>query len=230
MEEAIQQQKKLRSTSKIDSDAAQADRKSTVATEKLASFHSLSPVATLLIGCVAGVAISAFFWWVKSVGTVDENRMIALESIDAIQVGTINKSIENIMNLTKRIETLTDTVLALEVKLRDTLALADGKADKGNEAVKADAKLEAKSVVPDAHVAITDTHKTVMVFTPTHTVNANLNLRPSPSLSSAPIAVLKTGSKVKYINERNGWYFVNTKSHGEGWCSSEYLSPILVTH
>ncbi|MEJ2094819.1 MAG: SH3 domain-containing protein, partial [Gammaproteobacteria bacterium] len=207
----------------------QAARKSTVATEKLARFLSIDSIATLLAGCVAGVAISAIFWWVISIGTVDDSRMIAHESFDAIQVGSINKSSENIMNLTKRIETLTDTVLGLEVKLRGALALADDMADKGNKAVEADSRLVPDTVEPDAPVAIADKYKTEAVFTPTHTVNANLNLRTSPSLSSAPIAVLKAGSKVSYINEKDGWYFVNTRSHGEGWCSSEYLSPLQVT-
>jgi uncharacterized protein YgiM (DUF1202 family) len=68
--------------------------------------------------------------------------------------------------------------------------------------------------------------KTEVAFKPTHTVNAKLNLRPSPSLSSTPITVLNVGANVKYINKRDDWYFVYSESHGEGWCSSKYLSPI----
>ena len=70
------------------------------------------------------------------------------------------------------------------------------------------------------------TFKTAKAFVPTHTVRANLNLRPSASLNTTPIAVLKVGSEVEYIKEANGWYYVNTQLHGKGWCSSEYLSPL----
>ncbi len=63
-------------------------------------------------------------------------------------------------------------------------------------------------------------------FTPTHTVKVNLNLRPSASLNTTPIVVLKAGSEVEYIKEADGWYYVNTQFYGKGWCSSEYLSSL----
>jgi hypothetical protein len=79
---------------------------------------------------------------------------------------------------------------------------------------------------PDALRSAHITSEAVKVFVPTHTVRAKLNLRPSASLDTTPIAVLKVGSEVEYIREANGWYYVNTQSHGKGWCSSEYLSSL----
>jgi glucose/arabinose dehydrogenase len=67
----------------------------------------------------------------------------------------------------------------------------------------------------------------IKAFVPTHTVKTNLNLRPSPSLNTAPIAVLKAGSEVEYIKEDDDWYYVNTQLHGKGWCSSKYLTSLL---
>jgi hypothetical protein len=53
-----------------------------------------------------------------------------------------------------------------------------------------------------------------------------LNLRPSRSTDNIPIALLVAGTGVKYLDEENGWYFVETERYGEGWCASEYLSPL----
>ena len=70
------------------------------------------------------------------------------------------------------------------------------------------------------------TSEAVKAFVPTHTVRARLNLRPSTSLNTTPITVLKVGSEVEYIKEADGWYYVNTQLHGKGWCSSEHLSSL----
>jgi len=79
---------------------------------------------------------------------------------------------------------------------------------------------------PNASRSAHVTSEAVNAFVPTHTVRARLNLRPSASLNTTPIAVLKIGSEVEYIKEADGWYYVNTRSHGKGWCSSEYLSSL----
>jgi len=79
---------------------------------------------------------------------------------------------------------------------------------------------------PNASRSAQMTSKAVKAFIPTHTVRAKLNLRPSASLDTTPIAVLKVGSEVEYIREADGWYYVNTQLHGKGWCSSEYLSSL----
>jgi hypothetical protein len=70
------------------------------------------------------------------------------------------------------------------------------------------------------------TPDTEMSFVPTHTVKDRINIRPSSSLNSTPMAVLEVGSEVEYISEADGWYYVNTQFHGKGWCSSGYLSPL----
>ena len=79
---------------------------------------------------------------------------------------------------------------------------------------------------PNASRSAQMTSEAVKAFIPTHTVRAKLNLRPSASLDTTPIAVLKVGSEVEYIREADGWYYVNTQLHGKGWCSSEYLSSL----
>ena len=79
---------------------------------------------------------------------------------------------------------------------------------------------------PNASRSAHMTSEAVKAFVPTHTVRAKLNLRPSASLDTTPIAVLKVGSEVEYIREADGWYYVNTQFHGKGWCSSEYLSSL----
>ena len=80
---------------------------------------------------------------------------------------------------------------------------------------------------PNASRSAHMTSEAVKAFVPTHTVRARLNLRPSASLNTTPITVLKVGSEVEYIKEADGWYYVNTQLHGKGWCLSEYLSSLL---
>ena len=226
MEEAIKQRKRLQATSQIAAESEQTTHKSIATPEGPGKLLSISHIAYLLIGCTAGIAISAITWWVKSAGTTDYSRMVALDSVEAIQVRKINNSIDNVAHLTERIATLTNTITGLEVKLRDTLALVNDKTDQGDKSVTAKPESALHEIVSKDTVAIIDKGNTEIAFIPTHSVSTSLNFRPSPSLSATPIAVLKAGTKVKYINERNGWYFVNTESYGEGWCSSEYLSPL----
>jgi len=86
---------------------------------------------------------------------------------------------------------------------------------------------EPKAVTgPDASTSADMTPEAVKAFVPTHTVRATLNLRPSPSLDTTPIAILKAGSEIEYIKEDDGWYYVNTQLHGKGWCSSRYLTSL----
>jgi len=70
------------------------------------------------------------------------------------------------------------------------------------------------------------TSKMDVIFTPTHIVKSRLNLRRSASSKAMSIAVMEAGSKVHYMRESDGWYYVNAPSYGKGWCSSEYLSPL----
>jgi uncharacterized protein YgiM (DUF1202 family) len=77
--------------------------------------------------------------------------------------------------------------------------------------------------------AVQTATETGEAFFPSHTVKAKVNLRPSASLHTTPIAVLNVGTEVEYISKSDGWYYVNTLTHGKGWCSSEYLSPLSPT-
>jgi hypothetical protein len=90
----------------------------------------------------------------------------------------------------------------------------------------ADAELAFDTKKPNDSKALHMTPEAVKGFVPTHTIKDRLNLRPSSSFDSTPIAVLKAGSEVEYIKEADGWYYVDTPLHGKGWCSSEYLSPL----
>ena len=85
---------------------------------------------------------------------------------------------------------------------------------------------EPEAPEPNASRSAHMTSEAVKAFVPTHTVRTKLNLRPSASLDTTPIAVLKVGSEVEYIREADGWYYVNTQFHGKGWCASEYLSSL----
>jgi hypothetical protein len=79
---------------------------------------------------------------------------------------------------------------------------------------------------PTASGIVQAINETEREFTPTHTVKARLNLRPSASLNTTPITVLKVGAQVEYISEIDDWYYVHTESSGKGWCSSNYLSSL----
>ena len=63
-------------------------------------------------------------------------------------------------------------------------------------------------------------------FKPTHIAMTRLNLRTSTSLDDEPIGVLTSGTEVRYLDEANGWYYVDTEQFGIVWCASEYLSPL----
>jgi hypothetical protein len=82
---------------------------------------------------------------------------------------------------------------------------------------------------PDTSIRVSMNPETQEKFVPTHIVNDWLNLRPSSSLKTKPIAVLNVGSEVEYITETDDWFYVNTQTHGKGWCYSAYLSPLLPT-
>ena len=202
MEQANQQRKKLQKNSPVTTESSPANQK--------------PQYIFALGGAAAGVAAVIIVWWVTSVVTTNDNSMIALGSAEAVQISEIKRPSDNIAHLNERVELLTDTIANLEAKLMRVLVLTDDIADLENKLVTADAK----PVVPTKP-------GTGKVFTPTHTVKDRLNLRPSASLSTTPIAVLKIGSKVEYINEIDDWYYVSTQSHGKGWCSSDYLSPLL---
>ena len=201
-------------------------------------------MSLLLGGVIAGVALATTVWWVKPVGVAGDTSTYALGTAESIHTRStsvlqpdtsgIKKPIDDIAHLNERVESLNDTIINLEVKLMHVLVLADSIADIESKRVTAaqhmSATNEAESVFdtmePTASGIATATNESTKEFTPTHTVNAKLNLRPSASLNTTPIAVLKVGAQVEYISEIDGWYYVNAESIGKGWCASSYLSSL----
>jgi hypothetical protein len=174
--------------------------------------------SAILAGVAAGVCITALAWWLKS------DKLEIEPSSQKIDV--LNERVEllgdNISELESRLKRLLAVTESIE-EIEDRLASAQQQADSGaDETVSAGASTEP----PVAELAPM-TVETVELFTPTHSVTARLNLRPSASLTATPIALLPSGTRVEKISEYGAWYYVNTETHGKGWCSSEYLSPLL---
>jgi len=232
MDVAEQQRKRLQENAEdVERLNDWIDGKPTSTLEKFTQHLTTSQKTFLLLaGTAAGVAIAIIVWWAEPVRTVNNSSMISLESAESIQTSEIKNPSDNIAHLNERVEMLTDTITDLEVKLMRVLVLADGITDLEHKLVTANARAVFNTMEPTASGVAKTTPETEGVFTPTHTVKAKLNLRPSASLNTTPVAVLKVGSRVEYISEIDGWYYVNAQSHGKGWCSSDYLSPLLPTH
>jgi hypothetical protein len=189
----------------------------------------------ILGGIVAGLAIAVILLLSKMIVVRDNINLIAPKSAETIHTIEIKKTNDNIAQLNERVELITESISNLESNLMRIIVLTDSNTDVEKvrtssskqyipESVDAELALDMKK--PDASKVLHMTPEAVKAFTPTHTVEARINLRPSSSLSTTPIAVLKVGSEVEYIRETDGWYYVNTSFHGKGWCSSEYLSPL----
>jgi hypothetical protein len=217
MEEVIQKQKRLQEQSQAKTQSSSARDKS----------HYILALG----GVAAGLTIAVIVWLAKSIVTTDHVTM----SADAIHTGLIKKSSDNIVRLNERVELLTESVSSLEARLMRVLVLTDSitgidkkDASSSSQAIPeaADAGSAFAIQDPNASSASHTIPEAEKAFVPTHAVNARINLRPSPSSNTTPIALLNAGSEVEYISETDGWYYVNTQSHGKGWCSSEYLSPV----
>ena len=231
MKQARQQRKISQQNPQAQTNIIQTDRDSTSNLAKSNRYLSLGRNVSLLLGgVIAGVALAATVWWVKPVGVAGDTSISVLQP----DTSAIKKPINDIAHLNERVESLNDTIINLEVKLMQVLVLADSIADIESKRVTAaqhmSATNEAESVFdtmePTASGIATAINESTKEFTPTHTVNAKLNLRPSASLNTTPIAVLKVGAQVEYISEINGWYYVNAESIGKGWCASSYLSSL----
>ncbi len=57
----------------------------------------------------------------------------------------------------------------------------------------------------------------------TGTTTANLNIRQSPSTSGKPLVTLKRGTVLQILQEKNGWFQVQSGSY-RGWVHSGYVS------
>lgn len=186
-------------------------------------------------GIAAGLTIAVMVWLANAIMTKDNINMIAPGSAKAIHTIDIKKTTDNISQLNERVELITESISNLEAKLTGIMALTESITDGENknassskqyisESTDADSAIDMKE--PDTSSVVHPAPDAVTVFVPTHIVKTRLNLRPSSSLSTTPIAVLKVGSEVEYIREADGWYYVDTPLHGKGWCASEYLSPL----
>jgi hypothetical protein len=198
MEEAIQKRKRLQEQSQANLESRSAKDKSQ---------YSLA-----LGWLAAGFTLAVMVWFAKSIVIPDHSDMSATDRAVAIERGEIKKSSDEIAMLNERVDSMARSVSSLEAQLTHVMALSDSIAIV--ETKRASSSLQ----------QITETGKE---FIPTHTVKTRVNLRPSASLNTTPITVLNIGTEVEYISESDGWYYVNTQSHGAGWCSSEYLSPLL---
>jgi hypothetical protein len=186
-------------------------------------------------GVVAGLTIAVILLLAKMIVVKDNTNLIAPKSVETIHTIEINKTNDNIAQLNERVELITESISDLESILMRIIALTDSNIDvekkhtsssKQHIPESADAELAFDTKKPNDSKALHMTPEAVKGFVPTHTIKDRLNLRPSSSFDSTPIAVLKAGSEVEYIKEADGWYYVDTPLHGKGWCSSEYLSPL----
>lgn len=162
-----------------------------------------------------GGAVLAIALWMNSAGMTGNASITSQETAEAIQARDTVALQSDTLGLTKAI----DNIAHLYVREESLTAQHD------NPAIN-EAELLFDSMEPTASGIVSTTHATLEEFTPTHTVNAKLNLRPAASLSTTPITVLKVGTYVEYISEIDGWYYVNTESGGKGWCASNYLSSL----
>ena len=225
IEEVIQKQKWLQEQSQVKTESSSAKDK--------------SQYIIALGGIAAGLTIAVIVWLAMSIVMTDHINMSEADKSVTIHTGVIKKSSNKIAELNERVESLTESVSTLEARLTKFMALTNSIAIvETNRAASppqqipesADANSAFDMNESSASRVVDNTTEAVKVFIPTHTLKARVNLRPSASLHTTPIAVLNVGTEVEYISKSDGWYYVNTQSHGKGWCSSDFLSPLSSTH
>jgi hypothetical protein len=212
MEELIKKQKKLLEQSQ--------------ASTKLRSTRDRSQYLIAFGGVAAGLTIAVIVWLANSVLATSRLNTSTSERAVAIQSGEIAQLNDNIAQLNERVDSLTQSVSNIKAKLIHFMERAESLSN--IEAQHADSSTQRDSGSA-ASTAVNASTETIKAFTPSHVVNARVNLRPSASLKTTPIAVLNVGTEVEYISKSDGWYYVDTQSHGKGWCSSDHLSPLSST-
>jgi hypothetical protein len=197
-----------------------------------------SQIILALGGVAAGLTLAVIVWLAYPIVTTGHIRKIIPEAVKASHTDEIKRLSDNIVQLNGRVELLTDTVTKLEARLTRIRAIPDSinnteesyaSSSRGNMHESNEAKSAPTTDESNASIISQVSADTSKPFIPTHTVKASLNLRPAATLSSRPITTLKVGTEVQYISQSDGWYYVNTRLHGKGWCSSDYLSPLLQT-
>jgi hypothetical protein len=181
-------------------------------------------------GVAAGLIIAVIVMLAKSIWLNDSVSISSTDSNGPMQASMIRQANTHIDQLNMRIEVLTESVNSLETRLTRVMELTKPITD--IEMKFAATILETSPTsAGNQYTSSTTGHRVadpanIISFVPTHIVNAKLNLRPSKSLDTTPVAVLEAGTEVEYIKETDGWFYVNTEQHGKGWCASEFLSPL----
>ena len=189
---------------------------------------------SLKIAALGGVAAGFIAaWFMNSFLSNDNIDLITQSSSVGIYENDIREANETLEQLNDRVELLTESISDLEAELTQAMGFMElnNNIEKTTITDQGDSEPEDKrpvSAPADSQTsAVTDSAATSdKAYKPTHAVRTKLNLRTSTSLYDEPIGVLSAGTEVRYLDEENGWYYVDTEQFGIGWCASEYLSPL----
>jgi hypothetical protein len=195
-----------------------------------ASSKDKSHLVTALMGIAAGITIAVIAWLTNSLLLTKDAGTSAWDLPSTILGKENSKTDERIDQLHDRVELLAESVSRLEIRFDQFMESANtsggGTEQSSSTHMDIPEDHSDNTVELDTSGITNSQQEAEITFVPTHTVKTRLNLRPSTSLDEAPIALLDAGTKVRYIDEEDGWYYVDTESHGQGWCASEYLSPL----
>ena len=183
----------------------------------------------LIIMALSGVATGLIIAWLIYLSlSTDDADLIAQKSRIVIYENEIREANKIIEQLNDRVELLTETISNLEPELVHTNEfMEDNKiAEKTNSTGQEPSEQARETLQPTTSESQDSAAASATAFIPTHVVKTRLNLRTSRSLDNVPIGILNTGTEIRYIDEVNGWYYVDTRQLGKGWCASEYLSPL----
>jgi len=183
----------------------------------------------LIIMVLSGVATGLIIaWLIYLFLSTDDADLIAQKSRIVIYENEIREANKIIEQLNDRVELLTETISNLEPELVHTNEfMEDNKiAEKMNSTEQEPSEQARETLQPTTSESQDSAAASATAFIPTHVVKTRLNLRTSRSLDNVPIGILNTGTEIRYIDEVNGWYYVDTRQLGKGWCASEYLSPL----
>ena len=183
----------------------------------------------LIIMALSGVATGLIIAWLIYLSlSTDDADLIAQKSRIVIYENEIREANKTIEQLSDRVELLTETISNLEPELVQTNEfMEDNKiAEKMNSTEQEPSEQAREKLQPTTSESQDSAAASAMAFIPTHVVKTRLNLRTSRSVDNTPIGIMNTGTEVRYIDEVNGWYYVDTRQLGKGWCASEYLSPL----
>ena len=192
----------------LESEASpKANEPSTAASDKQLKITALGGVA-------AGLIIA---WLINSFLPTENADLIAQRSSVGIYENKIREANETIEQLNDRVELLTESISDLEAELTQAMGLVKFKNNIEKTMSTDQDKFEltdekpTSTLVTSQAAELADSASTSnKAFKPTHTARTRLNLRSSNSLEDEPIGVLSAGTEVRYIDEANSWYYVDT--------------------